>query len=119
MSKYGINPQLQLTDISISGASYSHKKEYEKIHPQIVVHYRARQKVSWEFMTTDGIDDITGTQLVEFVVKQSSGMRSAWKDRPEAKLKLSKGKIKEWLVGNSPVTELEEFESFDIPSVPE
>jgi hypothetical protein len=116
MSKeFAINPQLQLTDISISGAAYTHKKEYIKLHPKIVGHYSAGQNVWWEFNTTDGIDDIKGTQLVEFIVKQSSGTRSVWRARPEATLKHKKRKITEWLVGYSSL-DLEDFKSFNIPS---
>ncbi|HKG87998.1 MAG TPA: hypothetical protein VKA95_06700 [Nitrososphaeraceae archaeon] len=73
--------------------------------------------VSWEFRTTDAIDDIIGTQLLEFVIKQPSGLKSEWRALPEGELKWSntRKKIKASLRGEN-LPEVENtFETFSTP----
>jgi hypothetical protein len=64
--EFAINPQIRLTDTtSISIGSYTYTKEYQKLHPQIIGHFVAGQWALWEYNTTNGIDDVIGTQLMD------------------------------------------------------
>jgi hypothetical protein len=115
--EFGINPQLQLSDVTISGVTYTNRKEYVKMHPQIVGHFSAGQTVSWEFMTTNGIDDIIGAQLVEFMVRQPSNVRTRWEATPEADINWA-GKVSKLgaiLSGKSLPKIEDKFEQFSVP----
>jgi hypothetical protein len=88
------------------------------LHPQIVGHFSANQTVSWEFKTTNGIDDINGAQMVEFIIKQPSGTRSKWEAAPEADVNWAskKIKVKAVITGDSLPQMGDKFESFNVPS---
>jgi hypothetical protein len=83
-----INPQIQLAEaVNVSGGSFTFEKKYIKLHPQIRGYYAAGQDARWEYLTTEGIDDIIGSQLVELIIKQPINTRSTWRALPDGNLR--------------------------------
>jgi hypothetical protein len=86
-TKYAIDPEFKLAETaSISLGSVTQEKVYRKLHPYIIGHFDGKHTASWEFRTTDTIDNIEGVQFLEFTVKQPANVKSDWQALPEGEL---------------------------------
>jgi hypothetical protein len=116
--EFALNPEVELVDVTtVSIGSYTSRKQYQKVHPLIIGHFHAGNKIKWELRTTEGINDIIGTQLFEFMVKQDANTKSRWKVLPEGVLEWASigKKIKASLKGDDLQIYETNFETFSIP----
>jgi len=86
--RFAINPEIKLVEV-VKGSivSFTFEREYQKLHPYVIGHFEAGQAAYWEYKTTEAVDDIVGAQLLEFIVKQPSNVKSEWQISPEGELK--------------------------------
>jgi hypothetical protein len=85
--EYAVNPQLKIVDTAeLSFGSFTYKTSYEKLHPLIVGHFSGGKDAWWEYNTDKTVNDIIGTQIIEFVIKQSKGSKTEWRVFPDGKI---------------------------------
>lgn len=83
---YVLGADAKIFDILNVKGSYTDKRTYHEIHQLIEPHYAAKQDATWKFSTNDMVKEISGTQVVEFVVKQKKDIISEWNVKPDGKL---------------------------------
>src|SRR5439155_21047849 len=109
---WGVSPKVELGDVKANpGISYKSQREYEDIHPQIIGYYSVGDKARWEYLTTKGVEEIIGTQVVEFMVRQTSTTTSNWSAIPDVSVdwRGRRHKIAGVLAGNRPQLPPNEF----------
>jgi len=88
---FALNPKIELCEVKVDpGLSYTYTKEYTEKHPIIIALFAAKQDVTWQYITSAGVKEIAGTQILELIIKQPVNTSSKW-EAGFRKLNLSGG----------------------------
>lgn len=117
-TRFGVAPDLKFINIK-PGINYLSESSYIEMHPRIIGHYSSESWARWEYRTTDTINEIVGTQIMEVIVQQPVGQVSNALVELEGELNWANimGRVKGFIFNGElkPQKPTSEFESFTIP----